>query len=114
MKTSWSCPSPYISAARSTAASEVAKLFATLNGVVERPLLFQTAAPAATPWSRWPVAAIASWSWGRATIRCRSLHVNSFDGLRDANRKDIELRLLGLGGRVVFSRCTSRQEAASI
>ena len=33
-------------------------------------------------WSVWPVVAIESWSWERATIRFRSSHVSSFDGLR--------------------------------
>jgi hypothetical protein len=57
-------------------------LFAKSNGVVEGPLLFQTAAPVATPWSGWPIVAIASWSWARAMIRFRSSHMNFFDGLR--------------------------------
>src|SRR5215475_2740508 len=82
MTMSWSCPSPSISAVPSTAALEAAKLFARSNGAVERPLLFQTAALVATPWSAWPVLAIASWSWVRATIRFRSSHMNLFGGLR--------------------------------
>jgi len=53
-----------------------------LNGMVERPLLSQTAAPAVTLWSSWPVAAIASWSWAPATIRYRNSRTNYFDGLR--------------------------------
>jgi hypothetical protein len=51
-------PSPYISAVLSTAVLEVAKLFAKLNGMVAMPLLFQTAAAAATLWLGWPVVAI--------------------------------------------------------
>ena len=40
-----------------------------------------TAAPVATPWSGWPVAAIASGSWARATICFRNSHRSFFDGL---------------------------------
>src|SRR5215470_129561 len=82
MKTSWSCPSRCISAGRSTAASEAATSLARSNSVVARPLPFQTAAPVAMPWSNWPVGAIASWSWARATIRCRSSRTSSFGGSR--------------------------------
>ena len=38
--TSWSCPSLYISAARSTAALAAEKSFARSNGVVEKPWPF--------------------------------------------------------------------------
>src|SRR5882724_5092981 len=50
--------------------------------MVARPLLSPTGAAVATPWSGWPVVAIASWSWARATIRFRNSHMSSFNGLR--------------------------------
>jgi hypothetical protein len=50
-------------------------------------LLFLTVPPAATCWSGWPVVAIASWSWARATIRFRSSHVSSFGGLQRQKTK---------------------------
>ena len=56
-------PEPVYFAARSTAASAAAILFAKSSGAAERPLLFRTASPAATCWSGWRAVVIASWSW---------------------------------------------------
>src|SRR6516225_4000074 len=81
MRMFWSCPSLFISAAQSTVASGATILFAKSSGAVERPSLFQTAASVATSWSSWPVVVIVSWLWARATIRFRSSHMSSFDGL---------------------------------
>ena len=77
--TFWSCPSLFISAAPSIAASALAILSAKSNGAGVKPLLFQIALPAVTRWSASPVMAIASWSWGRATIRFPSSRA-SFSG----------------------------------
>src|SRR5262249_19937121 len=87
MRMCWSCPSPFISAARSTAASAATISFAQSSGAAEKPLLFQTAAAVATCWSGWPVVVIASWSWARATIPFRSSHLNFFNGLQWAMTK---------------------------
>jgi hypothetical protein len=85
MRTFWSCPSPFISAARSTAASAATILFAKSSGEAEALLLFPIVPPVAMRWSGWPAVAIASWSWAHAMIRFRSLHVSSFDGLQFHN-----------------------------
>src|SRR3974390_677283 len=85
MKMFSSCPNPFISGARSTAASGATILFAKSGGAAERPLLFQTVAPVATCWSSWLVRVIASWSWVRATIRFRSSHTNFFENLTVTN-----------------------------
>src|SRR5262249_8713996 len=84
-RTSWSCPSRPISAARSTAALAARTSFATSSAEVERPLHSRIAPPAATRWSSWRVPAIASWSWARATTRFRSLPATCSAGLRRRN-----------------------------
>ena len=75
-------PSPSISAARSIAALAAGKSFAKSSGAVEKPSRCRIAMLAAIAWSSWPVLAIASWSWGPATIRFRYSRMNCCDGLR--------------------------------
>ena len=51
-----------------------------------RPWPFRTAPPAATRWSSSRAPATASWSWARATIRCRRSRASFCSGLRAGPR----------------------------
>src|SRR3974390_1094706 len=85
MKMFSSCPNPFISGARSTAASEATILFAKSSGAAERLLLFQTVAPVATCWSSLFARVMAAWLWVRARIRFSSSHTNFFENLTVTN-----------------------------
>jgi hypothetical protein len=75
-------------------------LFVKSADAAEGPLPFQIAEPVAICWSDWPVTVIGSWSWARATIHFRSLHMISFDVSR---RQKAKIR---------FDLVTSRTEQA--